>query len=80
MLQVVLRAVRESAARRTRMRGRRGARGSRVLRRAGFAWRGRAAQKWVPPSTRISVPVMNLPSSLASIATTDATVSGSANP
>lgn len=35
-------------------------------------------QKWVPPSMRTSVPVMNLPSSEASMATTDATVSGPA--
>ncbi len=35
-------------------------------------------QKWAPPSMRTSVPVMNLPSSEPSIATTDATVSGPA--
>ncbi|MGX1222841.1 hypothetical protein RKD42_004100 [Streptomyces ambofaciens] len=43
-------------------------------------FRGGRPQKWVPPSIRTSVPVMNRPSSLPSIATTDATVSGPAKP
>lgn len=39
-----------------------------------------AAYIWVPPSMRISVPVMNAPSTEPSMATTPATVSGPAKP